>query len=149
MEDKSALVIDSNVVLDWLFFAEPATLATINALLHTHRWVCTPWMMREAQRVATLPQLAKYANPQATQRLQQGFAAYATVIEPDNAKPPHAPSPIVTPLRCRDPDDQAFLDLALHTQAPLLLTLDRDLLKLRKRACVLGLNIVQPFKAGG
>lgn len=135
-QDTPALVIDSNVVLNWLFFADPATVVTVNVLLLTHRWVTTPWMVREAQRVATLPQLAKYASPQAVQALAQGFTDLAQLCEPE----------VKSPLRCRDPDDQAFLDLAAHTHAPLLLTLDRDLLKLRKRAATLGLNIVQPFK---
>jgi putative PIN family toxin of toxin-antitoxin system len=83
-----------------------------------------------------LPQLAKYVTPAATATLIQGFIKHATIVE-------HAAA---SPMRCRDVDDQAFLDLAAHTQAPLLLTLDRDLLKLQKRAKTFGLKIVQPFK---
>jgi putative PIN family toxin of toxin-antitoxin system len=132
---KAALVIDTNVVLNWLFFADAPTAATIHALLGQHRWVCTAWMAREAQRVATTAQLAKYASTAATAALAQGFAQHATVLE-------HG---AISPLRCRDPDDQAFLDLAAHTQAPLLLTLDNDLLKLRKRAATLGLCIASPL----
>lgn len=139
VSDWPALIIDSNVVLNWLFFTDSATVRCITALLSTHRWVCTEWMQHEAQRVATLPQLAKYANPVATAALAQGFAQFATIVQ-DNAISPHPA------LRCRDPDDQAFLDLAAHTQAPLLLTLDRDLLKLQKRAKTFGLIIMQPFK---
>jgi uncharacterized protein len=134
VDGKRALVIDSNVVLNWLFFKDPLTMALVERLLLTHRWVCTQWMQREAQRVATLPLMAKYASSEAISALAQGFADHAAIIEHST----------VSPMRCRDADDQAFLDLAAHTQAPLLLTLDRDLLKLRKRAATLGLNIVQP-----
>jgi uncharacterized protein len=131
-----ALVIDSNVVLNWLFFKDAPTVTAIERLLQTHRWVCTEWMQREAQRVATLPQMAKYASSEAIAALAHGFAEHAILIKHTT----------VSPMRCRDVDDQAFLDLAAHTQAPLLLTLDRDLFKHRKHAKALGLNIVQPFK---
>jgi uncharacterized protein len=131
-----ALVIDSNVVLNCLFFKDALTVAVVERLLLSHHWVCTEWMQREAQRVATLPQMAKYASSDAITALAQGFAQRATLIAHDT----------VSPMRCRDADDQAFLDLAAHTHAPLLLTLDRDLLKLRKRAATFGLSIVQPFK---
>jgi putative PIN family toxin of toxin-antitoxin system len=133
---EPALVIDSNVVLNWLFFKDAPTVTVIERLLQNHRWVCTEWMQREAQRVATLPQMAKYTNNAAIAALAQGFAEHATFITHST----------VSPMCCRDEDDQAFLDLAAHTQAPLLLTLDRDLLKHCKRAKALGLNIVQPFK---
>jgi putative PIN family toxin of toxin-antitoxin system len=108
----------------------------IERLLCDYQWVCTEWMQCEAQRVAKLPQMAKYASSQAILALAQGFSNHANLIEHRT----------VSPMRCRDVDDQAFLDLAAHTNAPLLLTLDRDLLKHRKRAKALGLNIVQPFK---
>jgi putative PIN family toxin of toxin-antitoxin system len=109
-------------------------VAVIERLLCDYQWVCTEWMQREAQRVAKLPQMAKYASSETILALNQGFSNHATLIEHST----------VSPMRCRDVDDQAFLDLAAHTQARLLLTLDRDLLKLRKRAATLELTIVQP-----
>jgi uncharacterized protein len=132
--DAPALVIDSNVVLNWLFFKDAPTVTAIERLLHSHRWVCTEWMQREAQRVATLPQMTKYASSEAIAALAHGFAEYAMLITHST----------ISPMRCRDVDDQAFLDLAAHTQAPLLLTLDRDLLKLQKRAKTFGLRIAKP-----
>jgi putative PIN family toxin of toxin-antitoxin system len=131
---KRALVIDSNVVLNGFFFKDPPTVAVIERLLCDYQWVCTEWMQREAQRVAKLPQMAKYASSETILALNQGFSNHAKLIEHST----------VSPMRCRDVDDQAFLDLAAHTQARLLLTLDRDLLKLRKRAATLELTIVQP-----
>jgi uncharacterized protein len=133
---KPALIIDTNVVLDAWFFQAPPTVALVTALLRTHEWVCTEWMQREAQRVATLASLRKYATAQALLALEQAFISHAVVVAHTTA----------SPMRCRDPDDQAFLDLATHTQAQLLLTLDRDLLKLKKRAAMFGLNITQPSK---
>jgi predicted nucleic acid-binding protein len=47
-------------------------------------------------------------------------------------------------LRCSDADDQVFIDLALAERAQWLLTHDRALLKLARRAAALGLRIVRP-----
>ena len=138
---QAALVLDTNVVLNWLFFQHPPTLAVIHSLLPTYQWVSSPWMQREAQRVAHSAHLAKYASPAAFERLSAGFAQHACMVDAAHCEPAMPAPPL---LKCRDPDDQAFLDLARHTQAPLLLSLDRDLLKLRKRAGQLGLQIVAP-----
>ena len=48
------------------------------------------------------------------------------------------------PLRCADPDDQVFIDLALATGAHWLLTRDRALLDLRRGALERGLRVVRP-----
>ena len=53
--------------------------------------------------------------------------------------PTHSPR-----LLCRDKDDQVFLDLALQQRADWLLTRDRDLLCLARKARTLGLRIATP-----
>jgi predicted nucleic acid-binding protein len=47
-------------------------------------------------------------------------------------------------MQCRDPLDQKFLELAVAAGAALLITKDRDLLKLRKRARAHGVSVVAP-----
>jgi predicted nucleic acid-binding protein len=47
-------------------------------------------------------------------------------------------------LRCSDPDDQVFIDLAAEAGARWLLTHDRALLRLARRARALGVQIAQP-----
>jgi len=47
-------------------------------------------------------------------------------------------------LRCTDRDDQMFIDLALACGARWLLSRDRAVLKLGKRARLLGLDILTP-----
>lgn len=51
------------------------------------------------------------------------------------------------PLACSDPGDQKFLDLAHTAHAEWLVTKDRALLKLARRARALGLYIVDPAAA--
>ena len=51
------------------------------------------------------------------------------------------------PLACTDPSDQMFLDLAHTARADWLVTKDRALLKLARRARAIGLAIVEPSAA--
>jgi predicted nucleic acid-binding protein len=55
-------------------------------------------------------------------------------------------TPAISPpyLRCTDSDDQVFIDLALAEGARWLLTHDRALLKLARRAAVLGVLVQKP-----
>jgi predicted nucleic acid-binding protein len=47
-------------------------------------------------------------------------------------------------LRCTDPDDQMFVDLALEAGARWLVSRDRAVLRLARPALPLGLAIVAP-----
>ena len=94
-------------------------------------------MLAETLRVAAAPHLNTYRKANLNE-LERHYRAAVTMVE--------LPADVRSPMRCRDTDDQTFLDLAHHKQATLLLTLDRDLLKLRKRAASFGLHIVQPAK---
>ena len=139
LDPKPTMVVDTNVVLNRWLFQDAATIALLGTLTLSHRWVGTPWMLAEAMRVAAAPHLSKYRRGDFSTNLQalsQAYTAHVEMLVVD----------CVSPLRCRDPDDQVFLNLAAKTESRLLLTLDRDLLKLRKRAAVLGLQIVEPLK---
>ena len=54
-----------------------------------------------------------------------------------------APAPII----CADPDDQKFLDAAFTVRADWLLTRDKALLRLARRAVAAGLRITRPSAA--
>jgi predicted nucleic acid-binding protein len=47
-------------------------------------------------------------------------------------------------IHCTDPDDQAFIDLALAVKARWLVSRDRALLRLRRRAEKQGLVVLTP-----
>ncbi len=59
------------------------------------------------------------------------------------------PDPVAFPgaVRCRDPKDNLFIDLALHSKASMLITGDQDLLVLASELATLGLQVLQPAQA--
>ncbi|HEY6645156.1 putative toxin-antitoxin system toxin component, PIN family [Povalibacter sp.] len=129
----SRLVLDTNIVLDWLVFHDSATrdLAAaiearrVRALVHQHA-------LDELERVLAYPQCHLAATAQ-LQVLDRYRAVAAVTSMPDGYSrddlllPPHFP-------RCRDRDDETFLALAYHARADGLVTKDKAVLKLRKKA---------------
>ena len=51
-------------------------------------------------------------------------------------------------MRCRDPHDQKFLDLAFSAQAPVLLNEDEAPLVLARKALRFGVHILSPSEFG-
>jgi uncharacterized protein len=127
------VVIDTNAALDWLLFADPAARALGEAIVSGRlAWVGTPAMQEELARVLAgglaaarscepVPILARWQRHCAVQ-----------------------PAAAAAPWRCIDPDDQPFLDLAVAAGARWLISRDKALLKLARRAQALGLAIVAP-----
>jgi uncharacterized protein len=131
----SAVVLDTNAVLDWLVFANPCMSPFAAAVqAGAVRWLVCPRMRDELLRTLAYPALAKW-RPDAA-------AALATFNQHAQMCP--APTTAPTTPRCTDADDQVFIDLALAAGAKWLLTHDRALLKLARRAKRLGLQIMQP-----
>lgn len=130
------LVLDSNVVLDWLVFREPATVALAEALQQRRvRWIATVAMRDELEHVLSLGRLDAWAPDG-----RAIASAWDTLAHMRHSPPPLPPSG----LRCTDPDDQKFIDLALHENADALLSHDRAVLHLAKRAHSRGLSILTP-----
>lgn len=131
------VVLDSNAVLDWLLFSDASMQALAQAIgAGDCRWIVTPALRAELEHV-----LARglHSRPQAdTGPLWDTWQRLACVVEPPAEGPP--PSG----LRCTDSDDQKFLAVALAHGARWLVSRDRALLKLRRRARARGLLIVTP-----
>lgn len=128
------VVLDTHVALDGLLFRQPSVAPLMQALRAGEiAWIGTATMRQEFEHILRHPKLARY-NPQCEHVLIE-FDAWLCL----------QPEPVTDPLlRCRDRDDQVFLDLALQHRAPWLLTRDRDLLSLARRAARRGLGIVAP-----
>ncbi|MBE0552670.1 MAG: PIN domain-containing protein [Rhodobacteraceae bacterium] len=130
------LVADTQVVLDWLVFRDAAARPLLQAVLAGRlRWLTTPQMRTELQHMLWHPSLAHWSHD-AERALT--FFDHQTVSWPDPVMP-FAPR-----LTCSDPDDQIFVDAALTHRAIWLVTRDRALLKLRRKALGHGLHIVRP-----
>lgn len=133
------MVIDTNAVLDLWAFCDPG-VAVLRADLEAGRldWVGCPAMRQELERVLERGVAAAHgADPQAVLHQWDRWVRQVRFEPGTRSGPGHR-------LQCRDGDDQMFLDLALDEGAQGLLTSDRDLLSLRRRAARLGLHIRRP-----
>ena len=135
MSELPRLVIDTNWLLDlWVF--DDARARPLRAALEAGelRWLACAPMRTEFERVLGYPLVAKrwQADGRAPIELLAAFERHVEWVE---AAPP-------APVRCADPDDQVFIDLALAQRATLL-SKDRAVLACARRLRALGVN-VQP-----
>ena len=135
-EPLQRIVLDTNVTLDWLVFENPMVLPLVAAIEQARvQWVACAAMRTELARTLDCDNLARWAPDRA--RALAVFDAHAvSVPEPEPATLPA--------LRCSDPDDQVFIDLAVAAKARWLLTHDRALLRLARRARAFGVAVMPP-----
>ena len=131
------LVLDTNVVLDWLVFRNHVAAPLDHALASGRfRWLCTLSMRDEFARVIGRGTLAHRVTD--ADALLAAFDARA--VRHDTP----APLGAAERLACTDPDDQMFIDLAIARRVQALLTRDRAVLRLAARGRRLGVLIVTP-----
>lgn len=129
-------VLDTNVWLDLLVFRDPRA-AGLDAALRsgTVAAAVDDACIEEWRRVLGYPLLA--LEPERRVALDAEFARLTLRLEP---APHSGPLP-----RCKDPDDQKFLELALVCGARWLVSRDRALLALARRTVREGwFDIVTP-----
>ncbi len=130
------LVLDTNVVLDWLVFRDPGCDALSQALTEgLAQWVATPAMRDELGRVLARGSLDAWKSD--TPSLWAHWDRWASIVQPPPQSPPGFP-------RCTDPDDQKFIDLAIHLGASALLSRDRAVLRCARATRTFGLTILTP-----
>jgi uncharacterized protein len=130
------LVLDTNVVLD-LFHWANVDAVPIMAALEAGQIECfaDERTLDELRRVLTYPQLKLTPEMQA-----ERYARYSRLVKYIEAgEAPPLP-------RCKDRDDQKFLELAARCQANLLVSKDKALLRLRGRT-TLAFQILKPAAA--
>jgi predicted nucleic acid-binding protein len=122
MAEAPIVIMDTNALLDWRVFKDPAAHPIAQAILEGRlRWLACPSMEQEWHQVWPRSIFKRWApEPMLTLTVFQ----HAQFVD----EPPRGP------LRCKDPDDQVFIDLALHVGAALLFSKDAALLKLAGRA---------------
>lgn len=122
------VVLDTNVGLALFAFGDESCAALLAALRSGQLQAVANAVARsEWSRVLQRAEL----RLDATRRIQaaQMFDALVTVISTDAV----AGTDAVTLPRCRDPDDQIFLELARDSGAAVLYSRDRELLKLSRQ----------------
>ena len=131
------VVLDTNVVLDWLVFRDPGCDMLRDALATgAVRWCASAAMRGELAHVLGRG-VARAWEPDIAALLSQWDRSCTELTEPG----PQRTSPC---LRCSDPDDQMFIDFGLAHGARWLLSKDRAVLKLARRALPFGLDILTP-----
>ena len=131
------VVLDTNIALDVLVFDDPAALPLREALqAGSLQWIATGAMRDELARVLGYPQIVPRL---AFYRLSADdvLAAFDRLSRPVDAAPKAPPT-------CTDRDDQIFIDLAQSRRSRWLLTRDRALLKLARRAAAHGVTVCTP-----
>ena len=124
------VVIDTNIVLDLLVFADAAVAPLRQALAGGELdWLATQAMRDELERVLAYPQIAP--------RLAFYGLTLAAVLAAFDAASRLCEVPVKSPVTCSDADDQKFIDLAIAHGA-LLLSKDRHILSMRRRILACG-----------
>ena len=127
-------MLDTNIVLDVFLFADPAAQPLREALAQARiRWISTAPMREELARVLGYPHIAKRMD-----FYQRSFEDLRHAYDPHSHPVEGAPR---APLRCKDPDDQRFIDLALAHKAGLL-SKDHAFLCMAKQLRALGVPYV-------
>lgn len=120
------LVLDTHVWLDWLVFEDPAVRPIFDG--DAFQIFINPVCEAELHRVLAYD-FGKWTLDEARRDACAGACRRrALFIEPRDAAEIFGVLP-----RCRDPDDQKFLELALAARADCLLTRDSALLELAHR----------------
>ena len=131
-----AAVLDTNVALDGLLFGEPSFAPLQRALdsgaLH---WLACRRMHDELAHVLEHRLAARRCVPTA-ELLARWRAGVQWCADP-------APASLQLP-RCRDADDQVFIELAVERRARWLITRDRALLALARRLRPWSVAVVTP-----
>ena len=137
---KYRCVIDTNVVLDWLVFDDPGA----QWLRDTSREGCEilthTTLIEELSRVLAYPDLKLTGDRRA--ELLQRYAERTVQSEMPEA---FSRDCLLLPAgfpHCADRDDDVFLAVVYHARADALVTKDKALLKLRKRAARYGVRIL-------
>jgi len=133
-----SVVLDTNVVLDCLLFQD-AACAGISHMLRAGQlhWHATAAMRGELASVLPRQQLQRWSPD--CEHILSTFDQLTQVCP----EPPCAAGP-TSRLRCHDPDDQKFLDLALAVGARWLFSKDRALLALARPAGAHGVQVLTP-----
>lgn len=140
-ERPPRVVFDTNVLLSLFVFAD-SRFAPLRAEVDAGRWLAlsNARCLGEFRRVLAYPMFK--LEPEQQEAALAAYAGLATMVDAPPAED------AVTLPKCRDKDDQKFLELARDGQADWLVSADKALLKMARRDKLKGLfYILTPEKA--
>ena len=129
-------VVDTNVWLDIHFFREPEAQSLAAALESPH-WAAARCEQTDAELAAVLQRPRFCSSPAERSEMLEHLRSWQARTSLVRLK-------AQAPWRCRDPNDQKFLDLAIAARASVLLTKDKALLAVHRSARRDGLMILTP-----
>jgi uncharacterized protein len=131
--DPLRFVFDTNVVIDWLVFNDNY-LRRLRERINGGEIL----VLRNELALSELTRVLGYGALKLPPARQVEVRSHYLAQTDEVAMPPgFATNSLLLPERfpqCRDRDDDAFLALAFHSRATALITRDKALLKLKKRA---------------
>lgn len=131
-------VLDSNVVFDvWYWNDKDAQVLKTAILEKRLQLVSTPSCLKEFAVVLNRPQFKLSESEQ--DRLLENVLSHVTV----------ARSSVEGMVRCRDTDDEKFLNLAFETRADFLFTKDKTVLRAGRKLVSLGTKTMKPAEFNG
>ena len=121
------IIIDSQSLFDWMVFQDPVCSGWNTALAgQVWKWIFTSEMKAEFDHVAAKGFGERW--PVRAEAVATTWARHAHAVDT-----PCAPGAAAR-LHCTDADDQKFIDLAIATRAHTLVTRDKALLRLARKA---------------
>ncbi len=133
--DKAKVVLDTNVLLDIFVFKDPTALAIWDFIKDGSLELF--YSAETLEEFKNLLGDKKFSLSEDEQK-----AALADFLSKSSLVVPNK----VFPVRCHDPFDQMFFELALAVVPSYLVTLDKAVLKLRKRSQKEGFSVLTPEK---
>ena len=131
------VVLDTNVILDWLHFADTDSDALAMAIASRKIEVFTSEScLEELKQVIAKSELGLSGHVQ--DRLLQNYQAHARISKTMKVLTKWLP-------RCSDPDDQKFIELAWQCEAQFLLSRDKAVLRLSRKILEFGIQVLTPF----
>jgi putative PIN family toxin of toxin-antitoxin system len=134
------LVLDTNVWLDWLVFADPcmAPIRAAHAAGRVTIFIDEPCAAELARVLAR--RLGRRSLDDSGQAAAMAECRRISKFIQEKSEPKGLPA-------CRDPDDQKFLEAAAAARADILLTKDAALLELARRKLPFRILTPQAFSA--
>lgn len=126
-------VFDTNIILDFFVFEDPGCTHFLEALLEGKILsFCTPSTLEELRIV--LGRSVFSLTPEKQEKILTNWKALSVTLEdiPQEA------------LKCRDSDDNKFLDLAFQVKPCTLVSKDKLVLRVRSKARKLGITFCRP-----